>query len=87
MTGAQDIGQSVASVAVWCWPIEGPEGTDGMLQRLRDLSPEFLGTAEERRGVLVKLPKPQQDRRVDIPAIGCRTVELAARLQSCRYCV
>ena len=49
-----------------------------MLQRLRDLSPEFLGTAEERRGVLVKLPKPQQDRRVDIPAVGGRTVELAA---------
>ena len=52
-----------------------------MLQRLRDLSPEFLGTADARSGVLAKLPKPQQDRRVDIPAIGQRTVELAAAAQ------
>ena len=78
VTGAQDIGQSVAVGRRLVLAIEGPEGTDGMLQRLCDLSPEFLGTAEERRGVLVKLPKPQQDRRVDIPAIGCRTIELAA---------
>jgi hypothetical protein len=29
--------------------------------------------------VLVKAPKPQQDRRFDLPAIGPRTVEEAAR--------
>ncbi len=78
VTGAQDIGQSVVVCRRLVLTIEGPEGTDGMLQRLRDLSPEFLGTPEERRGVLVKLPKPQQDRRLDVPAIGGRTVELAA---------
>lgn len=78
VAGSQDIGQSVVVGRRLVLAIEGPEGTDGMLQRLRDLSPEFLGTPEERRGVLVKLPKPQQDRRVDIPAVGGRTVELAA---------
>jgi DUF1009 family protein len=78
VTGGQDIGQSVAVGRRLVLAIEGPEGTDGMLQRLRDLSPEFLGTAQQPSGVLVKLPKPQQDRRVDIPAIGRRTVELAA---------
>ena len=78
VTGAQDIGQSVVVCRRLVLTIEGPEGTDGMLQRLRDLSPEFLGTPEERCGVLVKLPKPQQDRRLDVPAIGGRTVELAA---------
>lgn len=76
--GAQDIGQSVAIARRLVLAVEGPEGTDGMLRRLRDLSPQFLGTAENKCGVLAKLPKPQQDRRVDIPAIGCRTVELAA---------
>ena len=73
VTGAQDMRPKRCGRSPFGAAIEGPEGTDGMLQRLRDLSPEFLGTAEERRGVLVKLPKPQQDRRVDIPAIGCRT--------------
>ena len=48
-----------------------------MLQRLQDLSPEFTGSKEAKSGVLVKLPKPQQDRRVDLPALGVRTVELA----------
>ena len=76
--GAQDIGQSVAIARRLVLAVEGPEGTDGMLRRLQDLSPQFLGTAEEKCGVLAKLPKPQQDRRGDIPAIGCRTVELAA---------
>ena len=76
--GAQDIGQSVAIARRLVLAVEGPEGTDGMLVRLRDLSPEFLGTAAQKCGVLAKLPKPQQDRRVDIPAIGCRTIELAA---------
>jgi hypothetical protein len=36
------------------------------------------GTAHNRRGVLVKLPKPSQDRRVDLPMMGTQTVELAA---------
>jgi DUF1009 family protein len=77
--GAQDIGQSVAVARRLVLAVEGPEGTDGMLTRLRDLPSEFLGTAEAKCGVLSKLPKPQQDRRVDIPAIGQRTVELAAK--------
>lgn len=78
VTGAQDIGQSVAVARRLVLAIEGPEGTDAMLQRLQTLSPEFTGKADAKSGVLVKLPKPQQDRRVDLPAIGRRTVELAA---------
>ena len=41
----------------------------------------FWARLKARSGVLAKLPKPQQDRRVDIPAIGQRTVELAAAAQ------
>ena len=36
------------------------------------------GTAGQRVGVLVKRPKPIQERRVDLPTIGPATVELAA---------
>ena len=32
-----------------------------------------------RRGVLVKRPKPEQERRIDLPTIGLNTVELAAK--------
>ena len=81
VTGAQDIGQSVAVARRLVLAIEGPEGTDAMLQRLQTLSPEFTGSMENKCGVLAKLPKPQQDRRVDLPAIGRRTVELAAAAQ------
>ena len=33
----------------------------------------------EKGGVLVKMKKPDQDRRIDLPAIGAATVENAAR--------
>lgn len=78
VTGAADIGQSVVIGRRTVLAVEGPEGTDGMLRRLQDLSAEFLGARDAASGVLVKLPKPQQDRRIDIPAIGSQTVELAA---------
>jgi len=57
-----------------CLGIEAVEGTDALLARvagLRDRGPEG--------GVLVKLPKPAQDRRFDLPTIGPRTVEGAAQ--------
>jgi DUF1009 family protein len=50
---------------------EGADGTDAMLARLAH-------APLERRGVLAKLPKPAQDRRVDLPTIGVRTIERAA---------
>ena len=50
---------------------EGRGGTDAMLAAM----PLAAG---ERRGVLAKLPKPNQDRRVDLPTIGVRTIERAA---------
>lgn len=78
LIGSADIGQSVAVGHRLVLAVEGPEGTDAMLARLKTLSPEFLGTPESPKGVLAKLPKPQQDRRVDLPTLGERTVEGAA---------
>lgn len=50
---------------------EDAHGTDAMLTRLEPVD-------GMRRGVLAKLPKPGQDRRVDLPTIGVRTIERAA---------
>jgi UDP-2,3-diacylglucosamine hydrolase len=59
--------------------VEAQEGTDRMLARICDLSTDIRGTKSDRRGVLVKRAKPQQERRVDLPTIGLRTIEGAAR--------
>jgi len=76
--GQHDIGQGaiVAHGLVLC--VEAQEGTDEMLRRCADLPRQVRGDLSERAGVLVKRPKPQQERRIDLPTIGLATVELAA---------
>ena len=56
--------------------IEAAEGTDAMLDRCRAMSTALKGS-EGRKGVLVKRPKPGQERRVDLPTIGVETVRRA----------
>ena len=58
--------------------VEGPEGTDEMLKRVAHLSTSMRGSVRKREGVLVKLPKPNQDRRIDMPTIGLTTIENAS---------
>jgi lipid-A-disaccharide synthase len=70
--GSADVGQAVVVASGRPIAIEAAEGTDGMLHRLAQLR-------RGRGGVLVKAAKPGQELRVDLPAIGPRTVELAAR--------
>jgi len=76
--GRLDIGQGaiVCDGLVLC--VEAQEGTDRMLKRCAGLDPELIGTVSARKGVLVKRPKPQQERRIDLPTIGVATVESAA---------
>jgi DUF1009 family protein len=59
--------------------VEAAEGTDLMLERLAELRGNGRVRARQGGGVLVKAPKPSQDRRVDLPSIGPRTVEGVAR--------
>lgn len=74
-----DIGQAVAVSREQILAIEGPEGTDRMLARTASLrGRRLLFGRPSRGGVLVKAPKRGQDLRVDLPAIGPRTVETAA---------
>jgi len=77
--GAMDIGQGaiVSDGLVLC--VEAQEGTDHMLERCAELDPVLLGTVAQKQGVLVKRPKPQQERRIDLPTIGVTTIERAAK--------
>jgi len=72
--GKFDVGQAVVVVKGHVIAVEGVEGTDKMLERCQSLR---QWGRKGRHGVLVKVPKPQQDRRIDLPTIGPRTVELA----------
>lgn len=69
--GRYDIGQAVAVARGTIEGIEGAEGTDRMVTRVRDARVAAgIDTAKLRAGVLVKRPKPGQDKRLDLPAIG-----------------
>jgi DUF1009 family protein len=76
--GALDIGQGAVVCRGVVLALEAVEGTDAMLARVADLSAHLRGSETARDGVLVKLPKPVQERRIDLPTIGVRTVEEAA---------
>ncbi|MHB8530056.1 MAG: LpxI family protein [Caulobacteraceae bacterium] len=77
--GALDIGQAAVAGDGLVLALEAQEGTDEMLRRVANLPSQRRGAARERRGVLVKISKPRQDRRVDLPTVGPTTIELAAR--------
>jgi UDP-2,3-diacylglucosamine hydrolase len=73
--GALDVGQAAVVSRGYVLAVEAAEGTDEMLRRCRSLHQWGLGRPS---GVLVKCPKPNQELRVDMPAIGPNTVKLAA---------
>jgi DUF1009 family protein len=70
--GAVDVGQAAVVQQGIVLAVEAIEGTDAMLARCRALARPGPG------GVLVKLVKPGQDRRADLPTIGPETVRRAA---------
>jgi DUF1009 family protein len=74
-----DVGQAAVLAGRRVVAIEGPEGTDRMLARARALRRGGILRRMERGGVVVKAPKVAQDLRVDLPAVGPRTVANAAR--------
>ena len=76
--GALDIGQAAVACDGLVLAVEAQEGTDAMLRRVAGLPSRLRGSADQPRGVLAKAPKPVQDRRVDLPAIGVQTVQSAA---------
>jgi lipid-A-disaccharide synthase len=78
-TGPFDIGQAAVVADNRVLAIEAAEGTDQMLTRIAELRRNGRIRLHEGAGVLVKAPKPQQDQRIDLPAIGPSTIEGLAR--------
>jgi DUF1009 family protein len=78
-TGPFDMGQAAVVAGNHVLAVEAAEGTDAMLARIAELRTRGRIATPAGTGVLVKAPKSQQDRRFDLPAIGPRTVEEAAR--------
>ena len=76
--GDLDIGQCCVVCRGQVLAVEGPEGTDEMLKRVAQLSQAMRGSVTKREGVLVKLPKRNQDRRIDMPTLGLTTIENAS---------
>ena len=83
--GPFDIGQGAVVADGQVLGIEAIEGTDELLMRCTGLRDRL--TRDGRFGVLVKIPKPGQELRVDLPTIGPRTVEnaIAAGLNGIAY--
>lgn len=77
LLGELDVGQGAVSVGGRIVAMEGVEGTDAMLQRVAELRATGR-ISPRRRGALVKLCKPQQDVRADLPTVGPSTIRAAA---------
>jgi DUF1009 family protein len=77
--GPFDVGQAVVVANDHVLAVEAAEGTDNLLARIAELRVQGRVTTAVGVGVLVKAPKPGQDRRFDLPAIGSRTIENVAR--------
>ncbi len=73
-----DIGQTVAVAGQACVAVEAMEGTDATIERagalLRTLAADGEASTLERRLSVVKVAKPAQDMRFDVPVIGPNTI-------------
>ena len=70
--GRLDVGQSVAVTDCACVALEAMEGTDAIIERAATL-------VNGRPLRIVKLAKPRQDLRFDVPTIGLGTIETMVR--------
>lgn len=67
-----DIGQTIVVADRACVTVEAMEGTDAAIERAAGLS-------NGKRLVVVKVSKPQQDMRFDVPVVGVRTIRVMRR--------
>ena len=79
--GPFDIGQAAVVIDGHVVAVEDIEGTDGLLARVARLRAQGRLRTKPARGVLVKAPKSSQDLRYDLPTVGPRTVEGAAKAE------
>ncbi len=72
-----DIGQTVVIADSACVAVEAMEGTDATIERAGQIMHSLHGDAStlSRALTVVKIAKPNQDMRFDVPVIGIKTVE------------
>lgn len=73
-----DIGQTVVIAENACVAVEAMEGTDATIARAGDLMRSLEGGAStlSRALTVVKIAKPNQDMRFDVPVVGVKTIEV-----------
>jgi len=78
---AFDLGQTVVIAAQACVAVEAMEGTDATIERAGAILDTLDGQAStlDRSLTVVKVAKPRQDMRFDVPVIGIKTIETMQR--------
>jgi UDP-2,3-diacylglucosamine hydrolase len=73
-----DIGQTVVIAESACVAVEAMEGTDATIERAGRIMGSLHGEAStlSRELTVVKIAKPNQDMRFDVPVIGLKTIEV-----------
>jgi len=73
-----DIGQTVVVAESACVTVEAMEGTDATIERAGAIMRSLEGDAStlSRALTVVKIAKPNQDMRFDVPVIGVKTIEV-----------
>jgi UDP-2,3-diacylglucosamine hydrolase len=76
--GEYDIGQTVVIAESACVAVEAMEGTDATIERAGEIMRSLEGAAStlDRGLTVVKVAKPNQDMRFDVPVIGIKTIEV-----------
>jgi DUF1009 family protein len=76
---AYDIGQTVVVAGQACVAVEAMEGTDAAIERAGEIMQSLAAHGDastlDRSLTIVKVAKPKQDMRFDVPVIGVRTIE------------
>ncbi len=73
-----DIGQTVVVAESACVAVEAMEGTDAAIGRAGEIMRSLAGEASTlgRELTVVKIAKPNQDMRFDVPVVGVKTIEV-----------
>ena len=73
-----DIGQTVVIAESTCVAVEAMEGTDATIERAGQIMRSLHGDSStlSRALTVVKIAKPNQDMRFDVPVIGVKTIDV-----------
>jgi UDP-2,3-diacylglucosamine hydrolase len=75
-----DIGQTVVVAKAACVAVEAMEGTDATIRRAGEIMASLAGASTLARNLtVVKVAKPDQDMRFDVPVVGTNTIETMRR--------